>query len=81
MTQQSHSWPSIRRKPDIKKIHAPQCLLQHYLQQPSHGSNLNVHRQMKEDVIHIYNGLLLSNKEERNNAICNNVDGTRDHTK
>ena len=28
---------------NLKKIHAPQCSLQHYLQQPRHGSNLNVH--------------------------------------
>ena len=25
----------------------------------------------KEDVVHIYNGILLSHKKERNNAICN----------
>ena len=37
----------------------------------------------KEDVVHIYNGiLLLSHKNERNNAICSNMDGPRDdHTK
>ena len=34
----------------------------------------------KEDVVHIYNGILLSHK--RNNAICSNMDATRDyHTK
>ena len=27
----------------LKKIHAPQCSLQHCLQQSRHGSNLNVH--------------------------------------
>ena len=36
----------------------------------------------KEDVVHIYNGILLSHKKERKNAICSNVDGPRDyHTK
>ena len=36
----------------------------------------------KEDVAHIYNGILLSHKKEINNAICSKVDGTRDsHTK
>ena len=36
----------------------------------------------KEDVVHIYNGLLLSHKKEWNNAICSNMDATRDsHTK
>ena len=37
---------------------------------------------IKEDVVHIYNGILLSNKKEQNNAICRNMDGPRDcHTK
>ena len=36
----------------------------------------------KEDVAHIYNGILLSYKKELNNAICSNMDVTRDyHTK
>ena len=36
----------------------------------------------KEDVVHIYNGILLSHKKEWNNAICSNMDGPRDyHTK
>ena len=29
----------------IQIIHAPQCSQRHYLQQPEHGSNLNVHQQ------------------------------------
>lgn len=33
----------------------------------------------KEDVIHVYNGILLSHKKERNNTICSNVDEARDH--
>ena len=33
----------------------------------------------KEDVVHIYNGILLSNKKELNNAICSNMDETRDY--
>ena len=36
----------------------------------------------KENVVHIHNGILLSHKKEQNNAICSNMDGTRDsHTK
>ena len=36
----------------------------------------------KENVVHIYNGILLSHKKEWNNAICSTVDGPRDyHTK
>ena len=31
----------------------------------------------KEDVVHIYNGLLLSHKKERNCVICSQVDGPR----
>ena len=35
----------------------------------------------KEDVVHIYNGILLSHKKELNNVICINMDGPRDcHT-
>ena len=40
MTQQSHSQAYTLRKPKLKKTHAPQCSLQHYLQQLEHGSNL-----------------------------------------
>ena len=36
----------------------------------------------KEDVVHIYNGILLSHKKEWNNAICSNMDAPTDyHTK
>ena len=36
----------------------------------------------KEDVVHIYNGMLFSHKKEWNHAICSNMDGPRDdHTK
>ena len=43
---------------------------------------LSINRGMdKEDVVHIYNGILLSHKKEQNNAICSNMDGPRDcHT-
>ena len=35
----------------------------------------------KEDVVHIYNGILLTHKEEWNNVICSNMNGPRDcHT-
>ena len=32
----------------------------------------------KEDVIHIYSGILLSHEKEPNNAVCSNVDGLGD---
>ena len=43
---------------------------------------MSINRGMdKEDVVHIYNGILLSHKKEWNNAILRNVDGPReDHT-
>ena len=35
----------------------------------------------KEDVVHIYNGVLLSHKKERNSAICRDMDTPSDcHT-
>ena len=33
---------------------------------------------VSEDVVHIHDGLLLSHKQEQNNAICSNMHGTRD---
>ena len=33
----------------------------------------------KEDVVHIYNGILLGHKKECNAAICSNMDGPRDY--
>ena len=44
--QVSHFWAYIQRKTWFQRINAPQCSLQHCLQQPRHESNLNVHRQM-----------------------------------
>ena len=33
----------------------------------------------KEDVVHIYNGILLSHNKGWNNAICSNMTGPRHH--
>ena len=33
----------------------------------------------KENVVHIYNGILLSHKKEWNNVIYNSADGPRDY--
>ena len=39
-------------------------------------------RGLDKDVVHGYNGTLHSHKTEWNNAICSNIDGSRDyHTK
>ena len=48
-----------RENHEFRKIHAHQCSLQHYLQQPRYGSNLNAHRQKNEQrrcgvCVHIY---------------------------
>ena len=33
----------------------------------------------KKDVVHTYNGILLSHKKEQNNVICSNMDGPRNY--
>ena len=39
---------------------------------------MSINRGMdKEDVVHIYNGILLSHYKEQNCAICRDVDGPR----
>ena len=43
MTQQSHYWAYTLRKPELKKMYIPQCLLQHNLQYLGHGNNPDVH--------------------------------------
>ena len=45
-SQQSHCWAYTPRTPELKEKHAAQRSLQHYLQQPGHGSHLEVHWQM-----------------------------------
>ena len=40
---------------------------------------MSINREMdKVEVVHIYNGTLLSHKKEQNWVICRNVDGPRD---
>ena len=48
-----------------------------------HGNKLNALQQIaKRRTVRIHNGVLLSPKEGRKNAICSNMDATRDdHTK
>ena len=61
MTQQSHSWAYIQRKPEFKKIHAPQCSLQPISgSQDMEATSMSIDRGMdKENVVHIHNGILL----------------------
>ena len=46
MNQQFHFWVYIwrKQKPYFKKVYAPQCWQQHYLQLQRYGSNLGVHQ-------------------------------------
>ena len=72
-------------------IHAPLCSQQHYSQQPRHGNKLNVHQQLNKRgvCVHVYSTvqcvkyrILLCHKKEWHNAICSNMDVSRDyHTK
>ena len=54
MTQQSHSQAYTLRKPKLKQTHVSHCSLKHYLQQLEHGSNLDVHQQIKKKLWYIY---------------------------
>lgn len=41
---------------------------------------MSIHRYKdKEDVVHIYSGILRAIKKERSNAFAANMDATRDH--
>ena len=41
---------------------------------------MSINRRMnKEDVVYVYNAILLSHKKEQNNDINNNMDGPRDY--
>ena len=53
-----------------------------YNSQVMEATSMPIDRQMdKEDVVHIYNGILLSHKKEWNWVICRDVDGSIDcHT-
>ena len=65
----------------IRKVHALQCSLHLYLQQPRHGSNQSVNRGMEKDVcinITDYYSVI----KEQNNAMWSNMNRPTDyHTK
>ena len=64
---------------DLKDAKVPRCSLQYCLQQPGHGSNLNVHqrRMDKEYMVHIYNRISHGHKKEQSWVTCRDVDGPR----
>ena len=40
---------------------------------------MSIYREMdNEDVVYMYNGMLLSHEKEWNNGICRDMDGSRD---
>ena len=54
-----------------------------YNSQDMETTKMSINRGMdKNEVVHLYNGILLIHKKEQNNAFCSNMDATRDdHTK
>ena len=54
-----------------------------YNSQDMEATQRSIHKWVdKENVVHIYNGILLSHKKKWNNAISSNMNGARDyHTK
>ena len=40
---------------------------------------MSVDRGMDKDVVHVYNWILFSHKNEQNNAIFSNMDATKDY--
>ena len=54
-----------------------------YISQDMEATYMSINRWMhKEDVVHIYNGILLGHLKQWNNAIGSNMDGPGDyHTK
>ena len=71
MTEQSHYWAYILRKPGLKKTHVPQCSLQHSLQQRGDGRNLWC--QLADEWITKLWCILLSYKKEHI-WVCSKVD-------
>ena len=51
-----------------------------YNSQDTEATQMSINRVMdKEDVIHIYNGMIFNNDKEQNNAFCSNLEGLRDY--
>ena len=75
--------PEENENTDSKRYLHPYGSLKHYLQQPRYGNNLSVHHRWmdKEDVRYREreNGKLLNPKKKWNLAICDNIDGPREH--
>ena len=86
MILQSHSWVCIwgKKNSNWKRYTQPNVHSSTiYNNQDMEATYMSINRGMdKEDVVRIYNAILLSHKKEENNTICSNMDTTRDyHTK
>ena len=84
MTQKFHSWVYIRKRNKNTYLKRPAPNVHSsiiYNCQDMEATSMPIDRRMDKDVVHIYNGVLLSHKKERNWVICRDVDGSRDcHT-
>ena len=79
MIQQFHCWAYTQTKLSLKNIHAPLCSQQYYSQQSRHANNLNVQQQVNRlRRCGTYIQWNISHKKVQNNAICSNMDGSRD---
>ena len=83
MVQQSHSWPSVQRKPYFEKIdasffHSSAIHNSQALEATRVSTEGGVGRE--DDVGCVDSGMLLSREKECGPAMCSNVDGPRnDH--
>ena len=50
-----------------------------YKSQDMEATSMSIDRGMDKDPVHICNGTLLSHIKEWNNAICSNMDGSRNY--
>ena len=72
---------SIQRKPGFKKymdsnVHCSSIYSSHDMK----ATLMSINREMdKEDIVDIYNGVLLIHIKGWNNTICSNMDGPRDY--
>ena len=66
MIHQSYSWADIKRNYNLKRYMHPNVHCSTiYKSQDREATEMSINRAMdKEDMVHIYNGILLSHKKE-----------------
>ena len=78
MIKQSHSWAYPENPKGYMHPNVHWSTI--YKSQDMEATEMSITRGMdKEDVVHIYNGILLGHEKEWNNVIFSNVDGPRDY--